>query len=231
MIAVADSGIGGLTLLKKLMEKYPKADFTYFADNAYAPYGSLNSDALSERVFSVTSALIKSGSAHVVLGCNTASTNCLTSLKSIYGYKISGVIPTVGSEPESTLIMCTPLTAKSKVVKEYVNVGAIVYISFSLASLVEKHRFNLAVLRDYLKAELSPFCPKKVVLGCTHYVFLKDIIEDILGVPTDDCYNGVINSLSNALKPSDYTESGKLMFKFSGKDETADYIELLHSIK
>lgn len=231
MIAVADSGIGGLTLLKKLMEKYPKADFTYFADNAYAPYGSLNSEALSERVFSVTSALIKSGSAHVILGCNTASTNCLTSLKGIYGYKISGVIPTAESESENTLIMCTPLTAKSRALKELVNSGAMIYISPSLASLVEKHRFNLAVLRDYLKAELSPFCPKKVVLGCTHYVFLKGIIEDILGVPADDCYDRVINSLSNALKPSDYTERGKLMFKFSGKDETADYIELLHSIK
>ncbi len=231
MIAVADSGIGGLTLLKRLMAEYPEADFTYYADNAFAPYGSLDLEDLTERVVTITRSFVCGGVGHIVWACNTASTNCLTTLKSIYGYKISGVLPIVDEHPEGTLIMCTPRSAQSSSVKDAIRGGAEVYANSSLAGLIEKNRFNLEVLRDYLKTELSGFHPRKIILGCTHYVFLKDIIEEVSGVRTEDGYNRVMLSVSNAITPSDGRGRGKLAFGFSGKDETDDYIELLRSIK
>lgn len=231
MIAVADSGIGGLTLLKRLMEAFPEADFTYYADNAFAPYGSLDLSDLTERVFSITESLFGGGAGHIVWACNTASTNCLTMLKSIYGYRISGVIPVVDKHPEGTLIMCTPRSTQSPIVKDAIKGKAEVYADPALAGLIEKHRFNVEVLRDYLKTELSRFHPRRIILGCTHYVFLKELVEDIAGVPTDDCYDRVMLSVGNALKPADRRGSGKLTFGFSGKDESEDYIELLRSIK
>lgn len=227
MIAVADSGIGGLNILKKLTEAYSNADFTYFADNDYAPYGRLSKEMLEERVFTVTEALFLRGAGHVVWACNTASTNCLTRLKSIYGYKISGIMPTLKDCSEKSVIMCTPLTATSAAVSAYASSGVRVIVDANLAELIEANRFNIDALRGYLSELLCDCGAERVVLGCTHYSYIKELVEEITGAVTDDCSDDVLASVGRSLRPCDVVGSGKIEFLFSGKDEKEDYLRLL----
>ncbi|MBQ8178341.1 MAG: aspartate/glutamate racemase family protein [Clostridia bacterium] len=221
-IALIDSGIGGLTLLKRLLKSFPKADYIYFADTYAHPYGSKDADFLRFRLLKIVELLYERRADIVVFACNTASSVMLQG-EHDFPLPVLGVSPKV-NEPQGTLIACTPLTACSPKVKEYAEKGACVYANPCLATLVERYVRNLSRLENYLYLELSRYDVERVVLGCTHYVYLKDIVAKVTGAKVDDCFTPVVNELQ---KFAPNGGSGKLDFIFTAQNERKYYLELL----
>lgn len=222
-IALIDSGIGGLTLLKRLRTQYPKTDYLYFADTYAHPYGSLDKSYLKERLFSIAELLYERRADMIILACNTASTIALHDLKARFDIPILGVLPKC-DEPKGTLIACTPLTARSKMVVEYKDRGAKIYSNPCLATLIERYISNLNRLSHYLTEELSRYSVERVVLGCTHYVYLREMVQKITGASVLDGFDDILETLKCH---SPNNGGGTLDFIFTGKKESARYLDVL----
>lgn len=223
VIGVYDSGIGGLTTLAVLKNKFATNDFFYYADNAYHPFGSKSNEEL-QQIISSAIAKMKKHCDIVVLACNTASTV----------YKESGVIrllpPLDCQNPNDTLLLATQSTLSNTNTN-----GIKTADTDSLASLVEiqasinqiKGNLDMSALRTYLKIRLCKFRGvKKVILGCSHYPYCKDEIKRILGdVEFIDGNDNLVKSLTKA-RPDGFG-NGKITFAFSGQNETNKYKNIL----
>lgn len=225
-IGVLDSGIGGLALLAQLVSRFPDNKFTYYSDNRYAPYGSRNIDYLKWRVHTVCDELKVRGAQAIALGCNTAGSNLASELRSSYSLPIAAVYPEAYPEKEKTLVMCTPLTALSRGVKEYVARGAAVYADPALVPLIERHRFDLTPVAEYVLPKIEEFAPEAVSLGCTHYVYLARYISSALGVKL---YDGCARAASE-LAPFVSNGGSGVSFVFSGENESEAYGILLRRL-
>lgn len=226
-IALIDSGIGGLTLLKRLISNCPNHDYLYFADTYLHPYGKENPKYLNSRLIRIAEMLYEKGAKCIVFACNTASAIALDDVSKLLPISVLGVKPTC-KNPRETLILCTPLTASGSVVKGYQKHGAKVYANLCLATLVEKYHDDLSILEGYLKSQLSRYKGiKEVVLGCTHYVFLSEIIERITGAVTLDGYSPVVERISRLDRES---QSGKIEFAFTGPRKECEYKEILSKL-
>ena len=221
-IALIDSGIGGLTLLKELLKECPNHQYVYFADTYAHPYGSKTKEYLIGRLCSIVNYLYEIKVETVILACNTASTVALESLKKEFPMPILGIIPKLENKGEETLVMCTPLTAKSEIVKRYLQEGAKLYANPCLALLVERYVGEWGKLKKYLQNELKDYQVKKVVLGCTHYVYLKEIIEEITGASSNSCFEELIDTVKTFPKGK-----GDVNFIFTGGREDGRYKDLL----
>lgn len=213
-------------MLARLVSRFPDNKFTYYSDNRYAPYGSRNIDYLKWRVHTVCDELRGRGVQAIALGCNTAGSNLASELRSSYSLSIAAVYPEAYPEKEKTLVMCTPLTALSRGVKEYVARGAAVYADPALVPLIERHRFDLAPVAEYVLPKIEEFAPEAVSLGCTHYVYLARYISSALGVKL---YDGCARAASE-LAPFVSNGGSGVSFVFSGENESEAYGILLRRL-
>lgn len=213
-------------MLAQLVSRFPDNKFTYYSDNRYAPYGSRNIDYLKWRVHTVCDELKVRGAQAIALGCNTAGSNLASELRSSYSLPIAAVYPEAYPEKEKTLVMCTPLTALSRGVKEYVARGAAVYADPALVPLIERHRFDLAPVAEYVLPKIEEFAPEAVSLGCTHYVYLARYISSALGVKL---YDGCARAASE-LAPFVSNGGSGVSFVFSGENESEAYGILLRRL-
>ena len=213
-------------MLAQLVSRFPDNKFTYYSDNRYAPYGSRNIDYLKWRVHTVCDELKGRGAQAIALGCNTAGSNLASELRSSYSLPIAAVYPEAYPEKEKTLVMCTPLTALSRGVKEYVARGAAVYADPALVPLIERHRFDLAPVAEYVLPKIEEFAPEAVSLGCTHYVYLARYISSALGVKL---YDGCARAASE-LAPFVSNGGSGVSFVFSGENESEAYGILLRRL-
>ena len=187
-IAVLDSGIGGISVLNELLKLMPNQNFIYFGDNKNAPYGSKNLKTLLELTKSnldyLTSSFNLKG---LVLGCNTLSVNFLSQIQDYSGLKTFGVFPPVESAilKGKTLLLATERTAE-----RYSGVKNLFAVGLKdLAGEIEKNAFCLenVCFERHLK---SLGLPKNflrdfetLILGCTHYNFIKNkILESVRSV-------------------------------------------------
>lgn len=213
-------------MLAQLVSRFPDNKFTYYSDNRYAPYGSRNIDYLKWRVHTVCDELRGRGAQAIALGCNTAGSNLASELRSSYSLPIAAVYPEAYPEKEKTLVMCTPLTALSRGVKEYVARGAAVYADPALVPLIERHRFDLTPVAEYVLPKIEEFAPEAVSLGCTHYVYLARYISSALGVKL---YDGCARAASE-LAPFVSNGGSGVSFVFSGENESEAYGILLRRL-
>ncbi len=213
-------------MLAQLLSRFPDNKFTYYSDNRYAPYGSRNIGYLKWRVHTVCDELKVRGAQAIALGCNTAGSNLASELRSSYSLPIAAVYPEAYPEKEKTLVMCTPLTALSRGVKEYVARGAAVYADPALVPLIERHRFDLTPVAEYVLPKIEEFAPEAVSLGCTHYVYLARYISSALGVKL---YDGCARAASE-LAPFVSNGGSGVSFVFSGENESEAYGILLRRL-
>ena len=122
--------------------------------------------------------------------------------------------------------MCTPLTALSRGEKEYVARGAAVYADPALVPLIERHRFDLTPVAEYVLPKIEEFAPEAVSLGCTHYVYLARYISSALGVKL---YDGCARAASE-LAPFVSNGGSGVSFVFSGENESEAYGILLRRL-
>ncbi|MBQ3115746.1 MAG: aspartate/glutamate racemase family protein [Clostridia bacterium] len=184
-IAVLDSGIGGISLLHRLVDLLPNQNFIYFGDNDNAPYGNKSERELLslalKNVDYVKGYEVKS----LVLGCNTLSANFIREITEYSSLDTFGVFPPIERAILSggkTLLLCTAKTRERFLGINGVDVVAPTY----LATDIEKNAFSLDrvnLKKNLYENSIGNFCDKKghydhLILGCTHYEFVKNKILD-----------------------------------------------------
>ncbi|MDP3784630.1 MAG: glutamate racemase [bacterium] len=198
MIGVFDSGYGGLTVFRELDKKFPKYDFIYFGDNARAPYGSRSAETIYQYTKECVDWLFKEGCGLVILACNTASATALRKIQQEYlpanfpEKRVLGVLIPVASsvaeameDKEAVGILATEATVKSesyiREVKKFKPDAKIIQVAAPLlVPLIEEGKIDDPITRRILQEYLADFKKeniKNIVLGCTHYPFIKHLIQ------------------------------------------------------
>lgn len=201
MIGVFDSGYGGLTIFKYIEEKLPQYDYIYLGDNARAPYGDRSQEIIYEYTKQAIDYLFAQGCDLIILACNTASSMALRKIQQEYLPKhyptkrVLGVIrplaEAVGELAKNRVVavMGTNSTIQSGAyINEFAeidpNIKVIQQACPLLVPLIEESREDRPetkiVLTEYIRP-LKQQSPDAVVLGCTHYGFLEDLIVGQFG--------------------------------------------------
>jgi len=195
MIGIFDSGLGGLTVVKSIMKQLPGYDLLYFGDTARTPYGTKSRETVINYSFENTDFLIQKGAAVIIVACNTASSVAPQKLSEKYHIPIFAVIsPAVEdalivSKKGRIGIIGTRATVNSHIYEEKIhakNPEAQVYSNACplLVPLVEEGWMKKPETRMIVKKYLHPLKTRQIdtlILGCTHYPLLKDIIQQKIG--------------------------------------------------
>ena len=194
-IGFLDSGVGGLSVLREAIKIMPNENYIYFGDSKNAPYGVKPTKEIRDLTFNVVDFLIEKGIKGLVVACNTATSAAVSELRRVYPD-----IPLVGIEPAikpavelnrsgKILIMATPMTIKQEkfnlLLNKYKEKAEIVPIPCAgLMEFIEDGVLSGEELEEYLEEKLSIYDKSEIssiVLGCTHYPFVKDVIAKIVG--------------------------------------------------
>lgn len=222
-VCVFDSGIGGISLLIECVRRLPRVDFTYFADNFRVPYGNLPQAELITRVDEVFEEIAKTNPASAVVACNTVTANCIDFLRTKYEFPILGIQPAVKPAVENggkCLVLATPATVQSesfkKLLKKYGGGNTEVFACGKLAYYIEQNILNLS--ENDVKGLLPKYKADAVVLGCTHYVLAKKIIQSFYNCPVFDGISGTADHLKEKLGICDHNGQRAQKIAFSGGD-------------
>uniref|UniRef100_A0A832DHQ7 Glutamate racemase n=1 Tax=Ignavibacterium album TaxID=591197 RepID=A0A832DHQ7_9BACT len=207
-IGVFDSGIGGLTVVKRLMSVLPKESIVYFGDTARVPYGSKSNETVIEYSIQNTKFLLQKGVKAVVVACNTASSIALNELRKNFDVPIIGmIVPGAQMAIDETRnkkigVIGTRATisnkAYSKAIKEIDSEIEVYEKACPLfVPLAEEgwthHKATYEIAEEYLK-ELREKSIDTLVLGCTHYPILADVIQDVIGKNVKLIDSGIASS-------------------------------------
>lgn len=241
-IAVFDSGMGGISVLKELISILPNENFIYYGDTANAPYGVKSAEEVRVLTFSVYERLKNEGIKAFVIACNTATSVAVEALRAKYPYDIIiGVEPALKPavkccEHPTVAVLATPLTLREeKFANLLLRFGSeakvIPFACPGLVEFVERGETKGEALHIFLQNLLSPLRSEKldaVVLGCTHYPFVKNEISEILGenVQIFDGSRGTALNTRRRLEErgllSDATEKGSVIFIDSSHPDKED---------
>ena len=221
-----DSGIGGLWLLYDCVKKLPNVDFIYFSDNAHVPYGSLAHDKIIELTDSAFSEISKLNPAAAVVACNTATAHCVEYLRNKYPFEVVGIQPAVKPAVAvggKCLVLATPSTANSQPLQELIakfGQGKVETVACpNLAQYIENNIEHID--EKHIKSMLPEIDCNSVVLGCTHYIYVKEIIKSYYNCPVFDGIEGTANNLVKKLGKNDHRakRAQKITFKWGYADK------------
>lgn len=214
-IGVFDSGVGGLSVLKHIRELMPHENLIYVADSKHAPYGNQTPEFIQSRSYHLADFLLRQGAKALVVACNTATAAAVAGLRERYpDLLIIGMEPAVKPAVAATKtgvvgVLATTGTLKSAqfaaLLEHYgQGVQVVTQACIGLVECVEKGELNSPSTRALLKQYVQPLLDAKadtIVLGCTHYPFLRPLIEDLVGkdVVLIDTGAAVANHLKNRL--------------------------------
>lgn len=228
-VGVFDSGVGGISVLGELARVLPREDFLYYGDNLHAPYGTKPQEEVLSYVRGVMNHLMAQDVKAVVIACNTATSVAAAALRQELSLPIIGMEPALKPAAEmrhggQILVLATPMTLrlpKFQALYARYGEGAIPLPCPGLMELVEQQSFDQA--RRYLTELFSPYNMTQVdavVLGCTHYVFLRPCLRELLPqhVLILDGNAGTARQLHRVLEQHDLLNSagGNLRFETSG---------------
>lgn len=229
MIGFIDSGIGGVYVLKKCIEKCPNNKFVYLADNKNLPFGNKPQKVLQKIAEENTQKLIDMGCETVVFACNTLTAAAIKKCRKLFPKTIFiGIEPAIMlalKDKEKALVLLTEATYKfSRLIrKNKKNKNLLFYPQKNLASDIENGKIKS--LDSYFKKENV----QGVVLGCTHYNFIKNEIEKYLGkVNFYEASEGVARRLYQFAQNS---ERKNITFIFTGQNEKEKYLKVLQEKK
>ena len=197
-IGIFDSGIGGLSIAQEIAKHLPHERFIYFADTAHVPYGPRDDQNIRELTAQAIEWLYRKGCKVAVVACNTASAFSLDYLREHYGdnFPIIGLVPALKpavlqSKSKTVAVLATPATFRGQLIKDVVEKFAqpsgatvIPVTCLDLVPFVESGAQMSAACLATLKDILQPVVDQGadyLVLGCTHYPFLKIAIQSIFG--------------------------------------------------
>ncbi len=249
-IGVFDSGIGGLTVLSKIIELLPNEEYIYYADTENVPYGTKLKEEVKKYVRKAIEFLISKDVKAIVIACNTATSIAINELRNTYSIPIIGIEPAVKPAIENkgkkkVLVMATPTTIREEKLHNLIEkFEAREYVDLipmpKLVEFAEKREFESEEVEKYIKEELKIYNLKnysELVLGCTHFPFFKETLAKIFPKETKiiDGSLGVANRLKNVLKENNMLANNilKIEYYYSGKlvKEDKNLNELLQMAK
>ena len=196
-IAVFDSGVGGISVLRQLVARMPGERYLYYGDTAHAPYGTRSPDEVRALALAAAEKLVSRGLKALVVACNTATAMAIDALRSRYpDLLIIGIEPALKVAADKypgcrVGIMATPVTLAGEKLhhqmERFENCCEIYSIPApGLSELVDAGQQNSPRCEALLRELLEPFVGKldALVLGCTHYPFAAATISRILGENT-----------------------------------------------
>lgn len=195
-IGVFDSGVGGVSVLAEMMKILPEENFIYYADSANAPYGTKTADEVQRYSLDIANYLHSLGIKALVVACNTATSVAINEIRARLDIPVIGMEPALKPAVECAgrgkiVVMATPMTLKEKkfhnLLHRYDEQKEIMLLPCpGLVELIEKGCRSGPEIRAYLGELFRPVDQKAlsaIVLGCTHYIFIKDVIRQLV----DDC--------------------------------------------
>ena len=208
-----DSGIGGLSVLSACRERLKGTTFYYYGDNPNAPYGNLPPERIFQRVQEIFISCARLPIRAAVLACNTVTAVCVETLRKSLPFPIIGAEPAVllgARQGKSVLVLATKATCQSRrftllltrARELYPNVRIECFACEQLAGAIEH---GLGRGETDITSHLPKAQPDVVVLGCTHYVFVKKQIADFYNCVVVDGNQGIAARLQWAIETSTTT--------------------------
>lgn len=240
-IGIFDSGVGGLTVLKSLSDKYKCIDYIYIGDNKYCPYGDKTKEELLNYAKRIVNYFIEKGISIIVIACNTSCSQTLDELKQIYkNITFIGVIDStidifLKSKKNNVLVIGTSATISSNIYQKKIkeknkNIKITSLATPKLVPLIENMEMTKEVLNEYL----NPYNDiDSIILACTHYKLIeKEIDKNIKVINSSDSIvntikNYIIESTTGSIKI--YTTGNIIKFNKICKmimNKEADYLDL-----
>lgn len=243
-IGVFDSGVGGISVLRELVALMPQENYIFYGDSEHAPYGTKTLEEVQTLTCADAEHLMNQGVKALVVACNTATSAAVHILRERYED-----IPVIGIEPAlkpavlakdqpRVLVMATPMTLREEkfrlLMEKFKKQAQILPLPCpGLVEFVERGEVEGEELEMFLKklfAEYERQPVDCVVLGCTHYPFVKSTIQKVLGVHVQifDGGAGTARETQRRLKEAGLlnlsTEPGEILLQSSGNK--ADMNEL-----
>lgn len=239
-IAVFDSGVGGISVLKELVKLMPAEKFLYFGDSANAPYGEKSTEQVRSLTLSVAAQLIKRGIKALVVACNTATSAAIDILRQTYpDLIIIGIEPALkmaaDSYPEGRIgVMATQVTLREEKFAHQMERFDNIHISLipapGLVELVEAGGGESQQAKALLEPILSPYIGNldALVLGCTHYPFAAGVIQNILGENTTlfDGGAGTARQTKRCLEQANLLNDGPGCVQIENSSQNSNTIKL-----
>lgn len=191
-IGVLDSGLGGISVLRELVKLMPGEDFIYYGDSANAPYGTRTPEEVIDLTKKDVEFLLEWGAKAIVVACNTATSVAIKELRATY----EEVLPVIGIEPalkpavkakehSKVVVMATPMTLSqtkfNSMMHIYEDDANIIKMPCpGLVEYIESGVLEGPVLDAYLEKQFAPYDKAEidaVVLGCTHYPLIREVIQ------------------------------------------------------
>lgn len=221
-IAVFDSGVGGISVLRELRRAMPRERFLYFGDSANAPYGTRSHEEVLRLTEAAVQHLLPRGLKALVVACNTATAAAIDELRALHPELIIiGIEPAVklaaARYPRGPIgVMATQVTLREERFEELLcRCGAAEVIRIpapGLVELVEQGKGNSQEAEELLRPILEPLRGRLpvLVLGCTHYPFAAEAISRILGPETEllDGSEGTARETRRRLEAADLLGEG-----------------------
>ena len=183
-VGLFDSGIGGLTVLRTLMKKYPNNEYIYYGDTLNVPYGNKSREELLVLSKNNMEFLISKGAELIIIACGTVSSNCLDYLKESYSVPILSIVsPTIeylkSSNYKNIGVIATNATINSHIFKNSLTDKNVIEIATpELVPIIEGNRLD--EIDPVIHSYLDGIDIDVLVLGCTHYPLVKDKISSII---------------------------------------------------
>ncbi|MGB0366945.1 MAG: glutamate racemase [Flavobacteriaceae bacterium] len=224
-IGLFDSGIGGMSLLPAIEALLPLESICYIADHAYSPYGDKSLEVVLNRARVITEKLLQLDCKLIVLACNTATTQIIDQLRAEFPVSFVGIEPAIKpaalvTKTRKVGVLATKGTLESELFHQSViehgsGIDIVKQIGKGLVACVETGKREDQATKMLLKSHLEPMIAKGIdtlVLGCTHYPFLINTIEEILpsGVKIIDNSQAIANQIKRLLeKENNLSKKGK----------------------
>ena len=246
-IGFFDSGMGGLSVLRAVRAALPHEDYVYYGDSKNAPYGVREPEDILALTRAAARTLTEKGIKALVIACNTATGVSLEALRQELLIPVLGIQPALAAaqglrKDGAILALATPATFKTAryaALLEAFGEKVITLPAPGLMEFVEREELSGDRLRDFLAALFAPHIDQKidvVVLGCTHYPFLKEAIASFFpGAPLIDDSPRVTAELEETLTRkgllNQKSEEGQVSLLSSGGDEAVQRMERLFNAK
>ena len=239
-IAVFDSGVGGISVLRELIKCMPEENYLYFGDSANAPYGNRTTEEVKELTLNAAKMLYDRGIKALVVACNTATAAAITTLREIYqDIVVIGIEPALKMATDrfptgNVGIMATQVTLREEkldqLVERFPEAKVERIPAPGLVELVEQGKAESAETEALLGDILSPYIGQldAIVLGCTHYPFVRETVRKILGdhVKILDGGEGTARQTKRCLEENGWLRQGEGSVQMENSSGKRQLIEL-----
>lgn len=246
-IGVFDSGVGGISVLADLVHQLPDEQYVYFGDSVNAPYGVRSNEEVKRLSLNAVEYLLNFKIKALVVACNTATSVVINELRN----KLN--IPVIGMEPAlkpgiklnkqgKVAVMATDVTLREKKFNDLIQklkyeTNVIKMPCLGLVEIIEKEGKHSDKIKNYIEDIFLPHNIDEIgviVLGCTHYIFIKDIIANVVGENIDivDGNLGTVRHVKNLLQADNKlisSETGgckETKIKLINSGKNSDMLEL-----